>query len=142
MTTLRLTNAGDFIEMSVAIEEDEKLQSNGDVYVTLKIQSEGFSGHNDLWVIADQMRKFASVLVALERNLRGEVKLESVSPNELSLKVFSVSSRGNVAVQGSTGYEVGRENRSFWHSVSFGFEFEPSQLLHAVQLPWVQRYAG
>lgn len=142
MTVLRLPNGDDLIEMSVAIEEDEKLQSNGDVYVTLKMQSEGFSGHNDLWMLADQMRKFASALVALERHLRGEAKLEYVSPNELSLKVFSVLSRGNLAIQESTGYEVVHENRSFWHSVSFGFEIEPSQLSHTVHLPWVRRYAG
>jgi hypothetical protein len=28
------------------------------------------------------------------------------------------------------------------HAVSFGFEFEPSQLSVAVQLPWVKRHAG
>ena len=142
MTVMRFSDAANFFEMGVAIEEDRSVQSFGDAYVTIKVQSSDFSGHNDLWIFGTDMAKFCSALVRLERELRGSASVESVSPDELQLKVSSVTSRGHLAVQGKTGYEVRRENSVHWHSVSFGFEIEPSQLSEAVRLPWVGRYAG
>ncbi|QSI78194.1 hypothetical protein [Niveibacterium microcysteis] len=113
-----------------------------DAYLTVAVRSNGFAGHNDLWVAGPSLRSFCSRLVELERTLRGEATLKSISPNELKLVVSSVTSRGNIAVHGTTGYEVQRENSAFWHSVSFGFEFEVAQLSRAVALPWFKRYAG
>jgi hypothetical protein len=142
MNLIRLANGNDFFELGVQIEEDSSIQSFGDAYVTIQVQSEGFAGHNDLWVLAEDMRSFARNLVSLEASLIGEARLESISPNELSIKVRSVSGRGNLSVEGTSGYEVRRDNSASWHSVSFGFEFEPSQLSGVVRLPWIQRFAG
>jgi hypothetical protein len=142
MSILRLQNIDDYFEMEVAIEEDHTLPNHGDAYITIKIQSHGFSGHNDLWVTGDEFASFCRSVVALEKSLSGEAVLKSISPNELRLCIRSISSRGHLAVEGETGYQIQGENGSFWHSVSFGIEFEPSQLSEAVKLPWVQRYAG
>lgn len=142
MSLLSLRSGDDFFEMGVAIEEDQMLSSHGDAYVTVKVQSKGFSGHNDLWVLAEAMQSFCSALIKLEKNLQGEAHLEAISPGELELKVRSVNSRGGIGVVGTTGYQVQDEGREYRHAVSFGFEFEPSQLSVAVQLPWVKRYAG
>ncbi len=142
MTPLCLSNGEDFFEVHVQVEEDSSIQSIGDAYLVAQVRSEGFVGHNDLWVQSEVMRQFARDLLALERSLKGEARLESMSPNELSVKLRSVSTRGNVAICGSLGYEVRRENCTFWHSVSFGFEFEPSQLSQAIRLGWVRQYAG
>ena len=142
MSLLTLRSGDDFFEMGIAIEEDQSLPAQGDAYVTIKVQSRGFTGHNDLWVQSEAMQSFCSALVSLERNLKGEASLEVISPGELSLKVCSVNSRGGVGVAGTTGYLVQSENTEYLHAVSFGFEFEPSQLSAAIQLPWVKRYAG
>jgi hypothetical protein len=143
MDVLRFSDGQNYFEMGVAIEEDRALPSHGDAYVTVKVQSEGFNGHNDLWVLAAALTTFCRSLVQLNSSLKGEALLEAMSPKELELKVCSVSSRGHLAVEGSTGYNVqGRNGYSYWHAVSFGLEFEPSQLAAAVALPWVQRYAG
>lgn len=142
MSLLTLRSDDDFFEMGIAIEEDQTVPSHGDAYVTIRVQSKGFSGHNDLWVQAEAMQSFCSALLILEKNLQGEAHLEAVSPGELALKVHSVNSRGGVGVVGTTGYQVQDDNRAYWHAVSFGFEFEPSQLSVAVQLPWIKRYAG
>jgi hypothetical protein len=143
MSILRFSDGQNFFEMGVAIEEDRSLQNYGDAYVTVKAQSEGFNGHNDLWVLGTALAAFCHSLVQLNRSLKGEAALESISPRELELKVRSVTSRGNLAVEGSTGYHIqGRNGQSYWHAVSFGLEFEPSQLSAAIELPWVQKYAG
>jgi hypothetical protein len=142
MSDFRISNGDNFLEMGLAIEEDHALPGHNDAYITLKVQSGGFAGHNDLWAQAESMSAFCRALVALNKTLKGEALLESISPGELVLKVFSCNSRGGLAVEGSTGYHIIGEGREYWHAVSFGFEFEPTQLSALVQLPWVKRYAA
>jgi hypothetical protein len=139
MSLLRVNAGENFFELGVAIEEDGSIQSYGDAYIALKVQSEGYCGHNDLWVSNGSLSAFCSGLVTLERTLKGETVLTSISPNELVLRIFAANSRGTLAVEGSIGYSVFVEKNTFWHSISF--EFEPSQLSFAVLLPWVQKYA-
>jgi len=138
---LRFENHDDFLEIELATQETADLASRGDAYFTVRVSSGGFTGHNDLWVLAEALRSFCHSLVALEHDRRGEAVLESVSPNELRIVIRSVDSRGHMAVEGFTGYEVQRENSRPWHSVAFGFEFDPSQLLSAVSVDWVRRNA-
>ena len=139
---LRFWEGENYLELEVLPEEDTSLQSYGDAYVTVEVSSNGFRGHNDLWVSSESLRGFCRALVALEASRRGEAELESISPDELHLKVHSISSRGHVAVSGKTGYLIQHESGGFWHAVEFGFEFDPSQLASAVKLPWVARYAA
>lgn len=138
---LRFWEGEDFFELDVTPEEDAGLQSYGDAYVTVEVNSKGFRGHNDLWVSAESLRGFCRSLVTLEASRRGVAELESISPGELHVKVHSVTSRGHVAVSGKTGYLVRHEGGGFWHAVEFGFEFDPSQLTSATRLAWVRRYA-
>ena len=137
---LRFSSERASFEMAVTIEEDETLQSGGDAYVTVQVQSQGFVGHNDLWVVGAALASFAADLRALERSLQGEARLKSISPNELDLRVFAVDRRGHLAIEGSTGYWThdGGEQQ-FWHAVTFGFAFEPQQLMQAMALPWLRR---
>ena len=138
---LRFENREDFIEIDLAMQEAGDLPSQGDAYLTMRVSSSGFTGHNDLWVLASSLWSFCQALTALESNRRGEALLESISPDELRLIVRSVDSRGHMAVEGSTGYSVQRENIRSWHSVQFGFEFDPSQLVKALSEEWVKRNA-
>ncbi len=78
---------------------------------------------------------------ALERERRGQALLESISPGELSLRIRSIDSRGHIAVEGFTGYGIQRDLFRPWHAVHFGFEFDPSQLVHAVHVDWIKRNA-
>ena len=139
---LRFWQGKNYFELAVSPEEDASLQSYGDAYVTVAVSSNGFRGHNDLWVSAESLRGFCRELVVLEASRRGAAELESVSPDELRLKIRSVTSRGHIAVSGKTGYLIQHESGGFWHSVEFGFEFDPSQLASAAVLPWVSRYAA
>jgi hypothetical protein len=134
---MRFENSGSHFEMGVAIEEDESIQTRGDAYITLDVLSGGFAGRNDLWVLGRDFSAFCADLVALELSLKGEATLESISPNELKLRIFSANGRGLLAVEGNTGYAVQGQDGVFWHSVSFGFTFEPQQLTKALALPWL-----
>ena len=134
---LRFENQEDFVELNLAEQETADLQSKGDAYVTVRVSADGFSGHNDLWVLAPALRSFCQSLVALERDRRGQAVLESVLPEELRIVVRSVDSCGHMLVEGSTGYQVQREHSRPWHSIAFGFEFDPSQLVRAMSVGWV-----
>jgi hypothetical protein len=135
---LRFDNQQDFLELDLAEQETCELPSKGDAYVTVRISAAGFTGHNDLWVLAPALHSFCRGLIALERDRRGEALLESVSPEELRLVIRSVDSCGHMASEGSTGYSVQREHSRPWHSVTFGFEFDPPQLVRAVEVSWVK----
>jgi hypothetical protein len=139
---IRFENQDDFVEIDLAMQEMADLPSRGDAYVTIRVSVAGFAGHNDLWVLASALRSFCQSLLVLERDRQGEAVLESISPNELHLVVRSVDSCGHLAVEGSTGYEVQRDHSRPWHSVAFGFEFDPSQLVRAVNVAWVRLNAN
>lgn len=141
MNPLLLQGHENSIQISASIEEDASLSSLGDAYVQISISSSGFKGHNDLWIQSDELRQFYVDLAALDRTLRDEAKLTSMSPDELELTIRNVSSRGHLAVSGKTGYLVRSENTETWHSVSFGFEFEPSLLSRALTDSWLEHYA-
>ncbi len=138
---IRFHDQDNFVELDLVQEEGATLPSRGDAYVTLRVSSAGFSGHNDLWVFSQSLSSFCLSLVSLERDRRGEAVLESISPGELSLRIRSVDRAGHMAIEGKTGYPVQREHGLIEHSVQFGFEFDPSQLLKAVKVDWVKRNA-
>ncbi|MBC7910942.1 MAG: hypothetical protein H7Y30_10610 [Pyrinomonadaceae bacterium] len=139
---LRFSEGENYFELEVSPEEDANLPSFDDAHVTVEVCSNGFRGHNDLWVSSNSLHDFCRALVALEVSRQGMAQLESISPGELQVNVHSVTSRGHIAVSGKMGYLVQHENGSFWHAVEFGFEFDPSQLASAVKLPWVSRYVA
>jgi hypothetical protein len=139
MSTLRFSDGANFVELAIATEEGAP-QAVGDAHVTVRVQSAGFIGHNNLWVFAPDVRAFCSALAALDKTLRGEALLVSASPRELDLRIASADLLGHMVISGSTGdHFFTSSSRWYWHAVHFGFEFEPQQLAAAVATPWVQR---
>ena len=136
---IRFQDHKNFVEIDIANQEDGDLPSRGDAYFTIEISSNGFSGHNNLWVSYGSLSSFCKNLIRLEEVRKGETILESISPEKLYLKVFSTNSRGHMGILGTTGYIIQNENSQFNHSVSFGFEFDPSQLVAAIKVDWVKR---
>ena len=135
-------STADFVEIDLVRQETDDVPSRGDGYVTIVASSAGFAGHNDLWVLAASLHSFGRDLIALERDRRGDAVLESISPDELKLRIRSVDRRGHMAIEGSTGYHVHRAGSQIWHAVHFGFEFDPSQLVVAVKEEWINRVAS
>lgn len=139
---LRFWQDDNYFELEIMSEESASLPGYGDAYVKVKVSSNGFRGHNDLWVSSESLRTFCRALVVLEVSRQGLAELESISPGELYIKIHSITSLGHVAVMGKIGYLVQDGEGRFWHVVEFGFAFDPSQLATAAKLPWVSRYAA
>jgi hypothetical protein len=138
---LRFENQEDYIEIDLLSQETTDLTGRGDSRLSVYVSSAGFSGRSRPWITGPTLRWFCTALVALERNRRGEVVMESMSPGELVLRIRSVDSCGHMAVEGSIGCHVQRDHSHPWHAVHFGFDFDPSQLAKAVATEWVQRHA-
>ena len=108
--------------------------------ISIIVSSSGFSGHTDTFVVG--FPDFCKGLISLEQARTCETVLKSVSPGELELKVRSVDRKGHMAVEGVVGYHLlGETGTLYWHAVHFGFEFDPSQLIEAVDVSWIKRYA-
>ena len=136
---IRFEDHHNFFELDLAMQETEELPSKGDGYISIRLCSNGYSGHNDLWVSSESLGRFCCNLIDLEKKRKGETLLESISPGELYLQIFSIDSFGHMGVRGKTGFAVINGTDLFPHSVSFGFEFEPSQLVKAVKVDWVRK---
>lgn len=140
MEFLNFSNKNNVLVIESLSEEVNGLLSNSDLYVGVRVMSNGFTGANDLWLYAPDIHRFCNALRQLEETRSGEAKLASISPGELELTVKSIDSRGHMAVVGKTGYEIIGENGSFTHSVEFGFEIDPSQLVMALRNDLVKQF--
>lgn len=70
----------------------------------------------------------------MSETFAGKAELVSMSPGELSLKVHQLSARGLFGIEAQIGRHVWQvDHRHFWHSVSFGFEIEFSQIEKAAR---------
>jgi len=135
---IRFDNKNNFVEIDMAMQEKDNLPSKGDAYITIRANSNGYAGQNDLWVSYRELRNFCSGLINLEKKRKGETVLESLSPGELHLQIFSIDSLGHMGIRGTTGFQVFGGTDSFPHSVTFGFEFDPSQLEKAAKVEWIK----
>jgi hypothetical protein len=138
---LRFENRQDFVEIDLVSQETANLPSRGDAKLKARVSSAGYAGQNHVWVSASGLRTFCRALVALERERQGQATLESISPKELRLVIRSVDPRGHMAAEGTLGHHIQREHTRYWHSVDFGFEFDPAQLLRAVTVGWIKTQA-
>lgn len=135
---IRFEDKNNYLELDIAMQEKDDLPSKGDAYITIKLHSNGYAGHNDLWVSYESLCNFCRNLIELEKKRKGETILESVSPGELYLQILSIDSLGHVGLKGTTGFQVFEGTDLFPHSVTFGFEFDPSQLEKAVKVDWIR----
>ena len=127
------------LDVSIVSEETDELPSKGDVRISVLIKSNGFRGHNDIWLDGENFDSFCRALIELETNRQGEAIIKSLSPGEFELTIGSLDSVGHIGVWGKTGYHVMSPIKNFFHAVEFGFEVEPSQLQQAVKNDVVRR---
>ena len=135
---IRFEENNNFLELDMAMHEKVDLPSKGDAYITIKLHSNGYAGQNDLWVSHESLCYFCRNLIELENKRKGETILESMSPGKLYLQIFSIDSLGHMGIRGTTGFQVFEGTDLFPHSVTFGFEFDPSQLEKATKIDWIK----
>ena len=138
---IRFHDQTDYFELDLATQEGSESPAEGDAYVTLKIVSAGFVGHNDMWVDARSLRKFCSDIIQLATKRQGSARIEGMSPNRMDITVRSIDHTGHMIVEGTTGRDVRRERGPRRHSMTFGIEFDPSQLNDVERVTWVRQNA-
>jgi hypothetical protein len=133
MASFSLTDGTSSLEIAL-------VQWDGDAYISIVVDSRGFTGRNDLHVEANEFSRFCSHVLEIQRTLKGEARMRAVNSSELLLHIHPFGSLGHFSVVGSTGYRVQMAHTSYWHAVHFGFQIDPSQLDNAVKVPWVSQY--
>jgi hypothetical protein len=72
---LKFEHESDFVEIDLTKQETDDVPSQGDAFLAMRVSSAGFTGQNDLWVLAAGLRSFCRALVILEQERRGEAVL-------------------------------------------------------------------
>ena len=135
MSALRFNGLGSTLDIDLA-------SWDGDAYVTIAVDSQGFKGHNDLHVFGSAFREFCRDLLALQRTLKGRARLISArSPEELDITFQPADALGHIRISGHTGYEVQADHGLNWHAVHFGFQVDPSSLDQVTSNEWVRQHA-
>jgi hypothetical protein len=67
--------------------------------ISVTASYKGFSGkYASIWISHDALDAFVDGLASLDRIRRGDACLESMSPNEFVLRLFSTDSLGHIAL--------------------------------------------
>jgi len=114
---------------------------DGDAYISVNIDSRGYSGQNDLHIDAEEFKKFCADIFQLQKTLKGKAVLNSISPDELHIEIKPDGGSGHMSVRGKCGYHIHTDRQMNWHSIEFGFEFEPQQLDKAIKVDWIVTHA-
>ena len=118
-----------FVEIIATDRVAENLPRPGDTRLAVKACSGGFSGESTAWVDAAALASFVEQLQALEQGRQGSAQIESMSPGEFVLSIWSVDRRGHLAVGGRVLRHIhGHDAGPYPHVVEFSFEFDPSFL--------------
>ncbi|HEX9996611.1 MAG TPA: hypothetical protein VGB45_05680 [Abditibacterium sp.] len=90
----------------------------------------GFSGKVTLWCHRTDLHRFIEQLRECEKTRRGEAKLEAMSPQEFSLRIFNSHSKGDFAVS----YRISKSLFNMSNCLIEGeFELDPSFLMQILR---------
>ena len=99
----------------------------GDVLVGLRVRLRNFAGAAEAWVLRETWSEFLGQLRGLERDRRGEATLQSISPDELRVRLHALDRAGHMAVEGELTSYYGSAHRLEAVSLKFGtIEFDPT----------------
>jgi hypothetical protein len=98
--------------------------AGGDVRLQVGLTCDGFTGTGSSWIARDVWHRFLQALEHVDDRREGEAVVESMSPNELRLRICVTDRAGHVAVDGQVRTRSVRDLR--WQ---FGaIQFDPSLL--------------
>ncbi len=142
MQPLRIANQNNFFEMS--LDPNQGISGRGfeDYRVEIEVHSNQFSAKTHCHLDGPDFVNFLRGLISLDQSRNGETSLESISPDGLKLRMFSTTRMGHMAIEGSLSHSFMGERVNFPHSLSFGFEFDPSELVKIAGYSWVKALAS
>ena len=98
--------------------------AGGDVRVQVGLTCDGFIGNGSSWIARDVWQRFIRALEHVDDRREGEAVVESMSPDELRLRIRVTDRAGHIAVDGQVRTRSVRDLR--WQ---FGaIQFDPSLL--------------
>ena len=98
--------------------------AGGDIRLHLRLICEGFAGTGSSWIAHDVWQRFLQQLKRLDDRRDSEAVVESMSPDELRLRIRVTDRAGHVAVDGQVRTRSIRDLR--WQ---FGaIQFDPTLL--------------
>jgi hypothetical protein len=101
----------------------------GDVLVGVRVRLRNFAGAAEAWVLREVWSDFLTRLRGLERDRRGEATLQSISPEELRVRLYAIDHAGHMALEGELTSYYGSAHRLEAASLKFGtIEFDPTTL--------------
>lgn len=132
---ISLTNGTSTLELNL-------LTHRGDAQLSCSISSHGYSGKNESYILTEDFTQFCQHLLQLQKTLKGAAVLNSMSPEELYIKIAPLDSLGHLLINGNIGQHIHSGNKIHWHCIEFSFEVDPQQLDKAVKIDWIQQHAN
>jgi hypothetical protein len=91
----------------------------GDVRLQLRLTCEGFAGTGSSWIARDAWQAFLRQLERLNDRRAGEAVVESMSPDELCLRIHATDPAGHVALEGQVRTRSVRDLHWQFGSIQF-----------------------
>jgi len=93
--------------------------AGGDVRLHIRLTCEGFTGTGSSWIAHDVWQHFLRQLEQLEDRRDGEAVVESMSPEDLRLRIFVTDPAGHVAIEGQARTRSVRDLRWQFGAIPF-----------------------
>jgi hypothetical protein len=142
MQPFRISSQNNFLEISLDPNQGIAGRRFEDYRIEIEVCSSQFSAKTHCHIAGSDLVSFFRGLISLEQSRGGEVTLESISPDSFKLRLFSTTRMGHMAIEGSLSHSFMGERLMLPHSLSFGFEFDPSELAKIVGYSWVRALAS
>jgi hypothetical protein len=104
--------------------------------VTVNVDDRGFSGCNmSIWIELEAFRRFINQLEEVDQHRHGKAEIQGMSPDTLSIKIYSVDKAGHLIVEYSLAQitHVGPHREWISKSVSGGFELDTTMFTQMVK---------
>jgi hypothetical protein len=93
--------------------------AGGDVRLDVRLQCDGFTGSGASWIARDTWLLFLEQLERLDNRREGEAVVESMSPDDLRLRIFATDRAGHVAIDGQVRTRSLRDLRWQFGAIRF-----------------------
>jgi hypothetical protein len=94
--------------MRIGLEDQwlslERIESDAyGVHVSVRVSSDGFTGHINVWFDSQAVTEFIAKLKRLEVTRSGAAEIKAMSPEKCSLELFTIDRWGHLAINASLG---------------------------------------
>lgn len=125
MPSALLTSTKAFLRLSWSYD--------GDYYVSVEVESDGYAGHVGAHVTEPEFDEFSRQLLDLETSRKGTATLSSIVQGEFEIAIKSLDNLGHIGAIGKLRNCVDRTGLGHVNELSFGFDVDPSDFVSFVK---------